>query len=53
MSLYCSLQGLKIMFFFNDPQLNGTLELLGTLSILNKGECIHLIRVIKTNTVGI
>lgn len=45
--------GSKRMFFFNDPLLNGTLELLRTLLILNKGQCIYLIRVIKTNCVGI
>lgn len=50
---YIILQALKITFFFKDPQLNGTLELLSTLSVLNKGECIHLIGVIKTNSVGI
>lgn len=53
MSLCHFLQALKIMFFSNDPQLSSTLELLSTLSILNKGECIHLMGVIKTNSVGI
>lgn len=52
-SLYHSLQALKIMFFSNGPPLNGTPELLGILSILNNGECIHLIGVIKTNSLGI
>lgn len=47
MILCYSLQVLKIMFFFNDSQLNGPPELLTILTIYNKGECSHQKSVVK------